>query len=494
MRLQCAVLPSPSGAMITDGFSLFDDNGKNMSDDASAGKPRNAIIAPRTPSGTLELLPREQMAFQHMLDVIRRGYESFGFVAVETPVFEMKDVLLTKSGGETEKQVYFVQSTGAIQNGQPPDLALRFDLTVPLARYVAEHERELAFPFRRYQIQRVYRGERPQRGRMREFYQCDIDVIGKDRLDPAYDAELPAIIVRIFRELGLQDFTINFSNRKVLLGLMAAWGLDDAEKQKLAMREIDKLDKIGVERVAASLAELGIDEKTAALLLRLVGLRGSSVETLAELDGLGASHPLFAQGLSELRQTVAALAALGVPEKHALINLAIARGLDYYTGTVYETFIGGHPEFGSVCSGGRYDDLAGHYTKSKLPGVGISIGATRLFDQLRAADMLPPAPHTVDAMIANVEEGLAGEYLALAARLRATGLNVENYLETAKLEKQLKYADRAGIPQIVIIGATEREKGAALVKDMAAKTQREVRLADLPAALSRVVGKDNSQM
>src|SRR6202789_4267158 len=216
-------------------------------------------IQPRPPPGTLELLPREQMIFQHMIDVIRRGYERFGFIPIETPVFELKDVLLTKSGGETEKQVYFVQSTGAIQQGHDADLALRFDLTVPLARYVAEHEHKLAFPFRRYQIQRVYRGERAQKGRFREFYQCDIDVIGKDKLDPAYDAELPAIIVRIFEELRVGNFTIHFSNRKVLLGLLADAGIDDADKQKLILREIDKFDKIGHDKVRVSLLELGLD-------------------------------------------------------------------------------------------------------------------------------------------------------------------------------------------------------------------------------------------
>ena len=213
---------------------------------------------PRTPPGTLELLPRDQMIFQHMMDVIRRGYERFGFVPIETPVFEMRDVLLTKSGGETEKQVYFVQSTGGMQQGHDPELALRFDLTVPLARYVAQHEHNLAFPFRRYQMQRVYRGERAQRGRFREFYQCDIDVIGKDKLDPAYDAEIPAIIVQIFEELKVGDFTIHFSNRKILLGLLAHYGVADAEKQKLALREIDKLDKIGADKVREAIIALGL--------------------------------------------------------------------------------------------------------------------------------------------------------------------------------------------------------------------------------------------
>src|ERR1700744_3626261 len=240
-----------------------------------------AHIQPRTASGTLELLPREQMIFQHMIDVIRRGYERFGFVPIETPVFELKDVLLTKSGGETEKQVYFVQSTGGMQQGHEIDLALRFDLTVPLARYVAEHEHKLAFPFRRYQIQRVYRGERAQKGRFREFYQCDIDVIGKDKLDPAYDAEIPAIIVQIFEELKIGDFTIHFSNRKVLLGLLIGFGIDDPEKQKLILHEIDKFDKIGEEKVRAGIVALGLGDQHAAQVLQLIAHEGSKAEVLA---------------------------------------------------------------------------------------------------------------------------------------------------------------------------------------------------------------------
>lgn len=453
---------------------------------------RLEITAPRTPSGTLELLPREQMIFQHMLDVIRRGYESFGFVPVETPVFELCDVLLTKSGGETEKQVYFVQSTGAIQNGQAPEMALRFDLTVPLARYVAEHERELAFPFRRYQIQRVYRGERPQRGRAREFYQCDIDIIGKDKLSPAYDAEIPAVIVRILRQLGLENFTVNFNNRKVLQGLLATWGMTDSEQQKLALREVDKLDKIGRERVGLALVEIGLAVDAAETLLDLVTKRGSNDEVLARLDAVAisaavAAHPLLITGIADLRQTVEGLRALGVAEKYARVNLAIARGLDYYTGTVYETMVNDHPEFGSICSGGRYDNLAGFYTRSKLPGVGISIGLTRLFELLRDTNMLPVCPHTVQVLITRLDPSLAADYLTLAADLRGHGFNVENYLEDAKLDKQLRYADRAGVPLVVIVGSSERERGVVLVKDMQSKAQHEVSVSDLPELLRKLV-------
>jgi histidyl-tRNA synthetase len=431
-------------------------------------------IQPRTPPGTLELLPHEQVVFQHMIDVIRRGYERFGFVPIETPVFELKDVLLTKSGGETEKQVYFVQSTGAIQQGHEADLALRFDLTVPLARYVAEHEHKLAFPFRRYQIQRVYRGERAQKGRFREFYQCDIDVIGKDKLDPAYDAELPAIIVRIFEELKVGNFTIHFSNRKVLLGLLAGYGIEDAEKQKLILREIDKFDKIGHDKVRAALIELGLDANAVDTFLHLIAHKGGKDEMLAELRSQKTAHAVFRQGLAEIAQMIDALKALGVPEHRTRLNLKIARGLDYYTGTVYETLIDDHPEFGSVCSGVRYDDLASLYTKSKLPGVGLSIGLTRLFDQLRSSNLLPQTSTTVQVLIAQLDPQLSATYLSLAAELRHAGFNVENYLEPAKLDKQRKYADKAGIPFVILLGSDEKAKGTVLVKDFTTKVQQEV--------------------
>ncbi|MDR3450898.1 MAG: histidine--tRNA ligase [Alphaproteobacteria bacterium] len=447
------------------------------------------MITPRTAAGTLELLPREQRVFQHMFDIIRRGYEKFGFNQIETPVFEMRDVLLTKSGGETEKQVYFVQSTGGIQQGHEADMALRFDLTVPLARYVAEHERDLAFPFRRYQMQRVYRGERAQRGRFREFYQCDIDVIGKDKLSPAYDAEIPAIIVQIFEELKVGDFTIHFSNRKILRGLLAGYGVEDEEKQKLILREIDKLDKIGADKVHEAMVSLGLTNIQAQQLLSLITSQGTKdeiVELLRVLDQK--PNEVFAQGLAEVTQVVETLRAMGVPEKRTRLNLSIARGLDYYTGTVYETLLDAHPEFGSVCSGGRYDDLAGHYTKSNLPGVGISIGLTRLFDQLNANGLLPPAPATVQILVAQLDPALAPHYLALATELRSAGFTVEAYLEPSKLDKQIKYADKAGIPVVLLLGGDEQAKGTVVVKDMAQKTQSDVARGDLAATLRGILG------
>ena len=446
------------------------------------------MITPRTASGTLELLPREQRVFQHMFDVIRRGYERFGFVPIETPVFELKDVLLTKSGGETEKQVYFVQSTGAMQQGHEADLALRFDLTVPLARYVAQHERELAFPFRRYQMQRVYRGERAQRGRFREFYQCDIDVIGKDKLSAAYDAELPAIIVQIFGELKVGDFTIHFSNRKILRGLLSGVGVGDEEKQKLILREIDKLDKIGAGKVREVMIAVGLSDTAAEDLLQLIAHEGDKDDVLAALNARHVVDPLFKQGVDEVTYMVASLRALGVPENRTRLNLSIARGLDYYTGTVYETLIDAHPEFGSVCSGGRYDDLASHYTKSTLPGVGISIGLTRLFDQLNAHNLLPSAPNTVQVLMAQIDPQLSSTYLALATELRMAGLRVETWLEPAKLDKQIKYADKSGIPVVLLLGGDEQAKGTVVIKNMVAKTQTEALRTELVGTLTDILG------
>jgi histidyl-tRNA synthetase len=437
------------------------------------------MITPRTPSGTLELLPREQMIFQHMLDVIRRGYERFGFVQIETPVFEMKDVLLTKSGGETEKQVYFVQSTGGMQQGYDAEMALRFDLTVPLARYVAQHERELTFPFRRYQMQRVYRGERAQRGRFREFYQCDIDIIGKDKLSAAYDAELPAIIVRIFEELKVGDFTIHFSNRKILRGLLAGYDVADEEKQKLILREVDKLDKIGAGKVREGIIALGLAEKNADDLLALIAHKGSKDEVLSALKKLQISDPLFQQGVAEVTHMVDALRALGVPEARTRLNLAIARGLDYYTGTVYETLIDAHPEFGSICSGGRYDDLASHYTRSTLPGVGISIGLTRLFELLQAYNILAVAPPTVQILIAQLDPQLQYRVLPLATQLRDAGFRVETWLEISKLDKQIKYADKTGIPVVLMLGPDENAKDTIIVKEMLTKKQTSMKCDEL---------------
>jgi len=432
------------------------------------------LIKPRTPPGVMELLPREQIAFQQMLDTIRHTYEAFGFLPVETPVFELSDVLLTKTGGETERQVYFAQSTGALEKSREegaasvPELALRFDLTVPLARYVAEHEHDLAFPFRRYQIQRVYRGERAQRGRFREFYQCDIDVIGKDALSPRYDAEIPAVINTVFERLAIGDFTIQFNHRKLLRGFFEGLGIQ-GERQMLVLRELDKLDKRGEDAVRATLmgGEFGLDAATADRLLAFSRVRSvSHDDALQKLAALGEGTPLFNQGRDALVATLVQLKAMGIPESRYAINLSIARGLDYYTGIVYETTLDAHPQIGSICSGGRYDDLASHYTKSKLPGVGISIGLTRLFYQLREAGLVDVAASNVDVLVALLDDAGFADALALSQTLRGRGLRVETQMEARKIAKQFQYADRAGIRFVALRGEGERSDGTVTLKDL----------------------------
>lgn len=446
------------------------------------------MIKPRTPPGVLELLPRDQIAFQRVLDVIRRNYERFGFLPVETPVFELTDVLLTKSGGETERQVYFAQSTGALEKKDDglPELALRFDLTVPLARYVAEHEHELAFPFRRYQMQRVYRGERQQRGRFREFYQCDIDVIGKDALSVRFDAEMPAVIHAVFSELGIGKFTIQMNNRKLMRGFFERLGVADGALQMSVLREVDKIDKRGADHVRDTLMGegFGLSADAVAQILAFVSVRSANhADALAKLDALGGGNAMLEQGVAELREVLALVKALGVPEADYTINFSIARGLDYYTGTVYETTLDAHPQIGSVCSGGRYDNLASHYTKSHLPGVGISIGVTRLFWQLREAGLIGTAESSVECLVALMDDAGLDDALALGSRLRAGGINTEVQLEAKKLAKQFQYADRAGIRFVLLRGEDERAKGAVAVKDLRRNEQFEVAESELVAAL-----------
>jgi histidyl-tRNA synthetase len=445
-----------------------------------------AVTQARTMPGVLELLPLDQVAFQGMLDAIRRNFERFGFLPIETPVMEFASILLTKEGGETERQVYFVQSTGSMEQGEKPELALRFDLTVPLARYVAEHERELAFPFRRYQIQRVYRGERQQRGRFREFYQCDIDVVGKDTLSVRYDAELPAVIYSVFRDLAIGPFTIQINNRKLMRGCLQALGIGDPARQADVLREVDKLDKRGAERVRATLMDdpFGLSLDVADRLLALVQTRSTSLaDALAKLGALGAGDENLEQGRAELKEVLTLIQAFGVPETHFALNLSIARGLDYYTGTVYETTLNEHPEIGSICSGGRYENLASHYTKSKLPGVGISIGATRLFWQLREAGIIGAGCSTVQALVAQMDEAELPRYLALAAELREAGINTEAVIEPGKLARQFKYADRTGIRFVIVLGPDEIAKNVVTVKDLKKQEQYEIPRAALAQTL-----------
>lgn len=437
-------------------------------------------VSPTTPPGVLELLPAEQAIHDAMLEKIRNGYRRFGFVPIETPVFERTEVLLTKSGGETERQVYFVQSAGSRQQGVDPDLALRFDLTVPLARYVAEHQQDLVFPFRRSQIQRVYRGERPQKGRYREFYQCDIDVIDRDELSLHHDAEVAAAMISILTDLGIGDVTMRLNNRRLMRAILDHHGVTDPDAQAGALREIDKLERAGLDGVVEGLKRLGLDDAFRGDLAMFRQRATGAEDILGLLESLPGEVG-DGEGAAEMAEVVRTMAAMGVPAERYALDLSVARGLDYYTGTVYETTLDSHPELGSICSGGRYDDLAGQYTSTRLPGVGLSIGFTRLFWQLREAGLLPATTGSVSVAITLLDEAGLAYNLGIAQRLRAVGVETETALTPAKLGRQLKNADRAGRRFAVIAGEDERANQTATVKHLATGEQAEVALDDLVA-------------
>ena len=424
-------------------------------------------VQPRTLSGFMELLPPRQAQFERMAAIIRESFSLYGFTPLDTPLIESSEVLLAKGGGETEKQIYRFTKGDS-------DLSLRFHLTVPLAKYVALHYGKLAFPFRRFQIGKVYRGERAQRGRFREFYQADIDIIGDGKLDISNEAEIPSIIYRTFSALGLRRFMICVNNRKVLNGFYAMLGL--SEKSTDIMRTVDKLDKIGGEKVQSILEEeLNIPREQALEILRFVAINGSNQEVLDALEEYRGRHELFDQGLDELRTVVRYLAAFGVPEDHFAVDLAIARGLDYYTGTVYETTMLDHPEIGSICSGGRYDNLAEYYTDKQLPGVGISIGLTRLFfvleDQGYLNDQLNTAP--ADVLVLPMTEDM-GPAITLATQLRAAGLRTQIHGEQKKFKQKMAYADKIGVPYIGILGEDEIKEDVAAIKNMASGEQKKL--------------------
>ena len=426
-----------------------------------------AKMTPRTLSGFMELLPQPQQQMERMMQILRETYALYGFTPLDTPIIEASEVLLAKGGGETEKQIYRFQKGDA-------DLALRFDLTVPLAKYVALHGGELSFPFRRYQIGKVYRGERAQRGRFREFYQADIDVIGDGKLDITNEAEIPSIIYQTFTRLGLKRFQIRVNNRKILNGFYAMLGL--TEQSGAIMRTVDKLDKIGPDKVRdLLLSDCGLQEDQAAEILKFIAITGSNAEVLAALEGYTGRHELFDAGLSELKTVVKYLADFGVPEENFAVDLTIARGLDYYTGTVYETTLLDHPEIGSVCSGGRYDNLAEYYTDRQLPGVGISIGLTRLFYVLGEQGMLNPDLPTApaDVLVLPMTEDLAPA-ISLSTRLRGAGVRTQLYTEQKKFKAKMNYADKIGVPYVIFLGDDEIAAGVVACKDM--KTGEQTKL------------------
>ena len=426
-----------------------------------------ANVSPRTLSGFMELLPRDQMKMERMMEILRRSYSSYGFTPLDTPVIESAEVLLAKGGGETEKQIYRFTKGDS-------DLALRFDLTVPLAKYVAANYAKLSFPFRRYQIGKVYRGERAQRGRFREFYQADIDVIGDGKLDIINEAEIPAIIYDTFTALGLKKFKIRVNNRKILNGFYTMNGM--SEKAGEIMRTVDKLDKIGAEKVKQLLID---DVKMlpckAENVLDFMAIKGTNAEVIEALERFRGMDETFDLGLDELKTVVGYLASFGVPEENFAVDLTIARGLDYYTGTVYETEMTEHPEIGSICSGGRYDDLAGYYTDKKLPGVGISIGLTRLFYVLGEQGLL--SEETVsspcDVLVIPMTEDLSYA-ISAAAQLRRSGIRTQLYSENKKFKAKMSYADKIGVPYVVLIGEDEINEGVISLKDMTTGEQRKL--------------------
>ena len=422
-------------------------------------------IQPRTLSGFMELLPGPQQQMERIMQTLRQIYSRYGFAPLDTPIIEDSRVLLAKGGGETEKQIYRFTKGDS-------DLSLRFDLTVPLAKYVALHYGELCFPFRRYQIGKVYRGERAQRGRFREFYQADIDIIGDGTLDIINEAEIPAIIYKTFSELGLERFQIRVNNRKILNGFYAMLSL--AEQAGEIMRTVDKLDKIGSEKVGMLLREeAGLSEEQAGEILSFISIAGTNAEVLAALERYRGRHPLFDQGLEELTTVTRYLAAFGVPEDHFRVDLTIARGLDYYTGTVYETAMLDHPEIGSICSGGRYDNLAEFYTDKQLPGVGISIGLTRLFYVLGEQGYLNEALNTApaDVLILPMTDDLAPA-ISLATQLREAGIRTQLHCEKKKFKAKITYASKLQIPFVIFLGEDEVQSGNITYKNLSTGVQQ----------------------
>lgn len=415
------------------------------------------ITEPRTLAGFMELLPNEQILFEQMKQKIEKTYQRFGFLPLDTPILELSEVLLAKAGGETEKQIY------RFTKGDT-DISMRFDLTVPLAKYVAKNYGNLSFPFRRYQIGKVYRGEKTQKGRFREFYQCDIDIIGDGELGIVNDAEIPSVIYNLISDLGFNDFTICINNRKVLNGLFRE--VNQEPNAVDIMRTIDKLAKIGKENVILELKEIGVDEQAIDRILKFIEIDGTTDEKIAKLKELGTKEEMFVEGLAELEQVVKYIRVFGVPDTHFKIDLTIARGLDYYTGTVYETFLNDYKEIGSVCSGGRYENLAGYYTDQKLPGVGISIGLTRLFYKLNELQLIKSDKYSMsDILIIPMLEDMTVA-IQLASNLRKEGINTEVYLNDKKLKAKLKYADKLKIPYVVVIGEDEINTNTVKIKNM----------------------------
>ena len=414
-------------------------------------------IEPRTLTGFMELLPNEQILFDQIKETIEKTYKQFGFLPIDTPIIELAEILLAKAGGETEKQIY------RFQKGDT-DLALRFDLTVPLAKYVAKNYGNLSFPFRRYQIGKVYRGEKAQKGRYREFYQCDIDIIGDGELGLINDAEIPSVIYTMFRNLGFKDFTIRINNRRILNGIFES--VNQKENSEEILRIIDKIEKIGKDSVIEEFEKIGLSQEQIQKIIDFIEIQGTSDEKIQKLENLGIQNETFNQGVRELKTVIENVRLFGVPEENFKVDLTIARGLDYYTGTVYETFLNDYRELGSVCSGGRYENLAEYYTDKNLPGVGVSIGLTRLFSKLNELNIIKAEKKSVaEILIVPMTEDLK-ESIKLATKLRSAGINTEVYLNEKKIKAKFKYADKLEIPYVIVIGEDEIKENMVTIKNM----------------------------
>ena len=431
---------------------------------------------PRTLSGFMELLPEDQILFNQIKNTIEEIYKLYGFLPLDTPIIELSEVLLAKAGGETEKQIY------RFQKGDT-DLSLRFDLTVPLAKYVAKNYGNLSFPFRRYQIGKVYRGERTQKGRYREFYQCDIDIIGDEKLDLLNDAELPSIIYSIFSKLDFGEFTICINNRKILTGLFEELELE--QKSQEVLRIIDKIAKIGKDTAIKELEKIQIGKEKINKIIEFVEIQGTTDKKLQKLYEMidiesqsyfKVDNEVFKTGVEELKQVIENIRILGIPDKNFKIDLSIVRGLDYYTGTVYETFLNEHKELGSICSGGRYENLAENYTDKKLPGVGISIGFTRLFYQLKESNLLKLKEKSISKIIIIPMVKDNTKAIKLASDLRNLGVPTQIFLEDKKLKAKLKYADKLNIPYMILIGEDEIKNNFVKVKNMQTGEEIQVEL------------------
>lgn len=431
------------------------------------------IVKPSILPGFMELTPQDQILFNKLMDTIRKNFEKFGFLPLDTPVLEKSEILLAKGGGETEKQIY------RFSKGDT-DMSMRFDLTVPLARYVAMRYSDLSFPFRRYQIGKVYRGERNQKGRYREFYQCDIDVIGNETLDIINDAEIPSIIYSTFKDLDFGKFTIRLNNRKILNGFFKSVGVTDPQD---VLRIVDKLEKIGEEKVMEELKGISLSDEAIDSILKFISIDGTNDEKIEKLKAMNVDNELFNIGVDEMEKIMGYMRSFGMDEDYFEFDLTIARGLDYYTGTVYETKLDDYPQLGSVCSGGRYEDLAGYYINQSLPGVGISIGLTRLFYQLRDAGIISDHENSLSKVIIIPFDEYMEDGIKLVTELRDAGIYSLVYTEPGKLSKKMKYANALNIPYTIVVGESEVKEGIYSLKDMRTGEQREGTLAELITCL-----------